>query len=77
MSEAHVDEYEHFNYDYDKHIFTAHGADEYRAQQTAVQQEQGVICIGCAHFYTFGGRHRHVGSHQARLTYRLGDDRKK
>lgn len=25
MSEAYVDEYEHFNYDYDKHIFTAHG----------------------------------------------------
>lgn len=24
MSEAHFDEYEHFNYDHDKHIYTGH-----------------------------------------------------
>lgn len=35
MSEAHVDEYEHFNYDYDKHIFTAHGGKQ-RSKREAV-----------------------------------------
>lgn len=35
MSEEHFDEYEHFNYDYDKHIFSAHSGKQ-RSKREAI-----------------------------------------
>ncbi|XP_033222500.1 uncharacterized protein LOC117176362 [Belonocnema kinseyi] len=36
MSEEHFDEYEHFNYDYEKHIFTGHSG----KQRSKLEAEQ-------------------------------------
>ncbi|OXU20776.1 nuclear protein 1 [Nasonia vitripennis] len=36
MSEAHFDEYEHFNYDYDKHIYTGHSGKQRSKREAAM-----------------------------------------